>query len=112
EYCPIGSTFGEKTSCSDCNIACSRDEFTLVDRMDASYRVMTDLFCRSYILDETPINTIAEVEDLKSFGVNSFRVEFRDETYEEVRKVISMARGEIAIDKSKYTTGLYRKGID
>ncbi|MGL5353449.1 MAG: DUF3656 domain-containing U32 family peptidase, partial [Clostridium sp.] len=112
EYCPIGSTFGEKTSCSDCNIACSRDEFKLVDRMDAEYRVMTDLYCRSYILDETPVNTIAEVEDLKSFGVNSFRVEFRDETFGEVKKVVGMVRGEEEIDKKLYTTGLYRRGIE
>lgn len=112
EYCPIGSTFGEKTSCKDCNIACSRDEFTLTDRMDAKYRVMTDLYCRSYILDETPINTIAEMDDLKSFGVNSFRVEFRDETYSEVKKVIGMLKGEVEINKELYTTGLYRRGID
>lgn len=112
EYCPIGSTFGEKTSCKECNIACSKDEFTLVDRMDAKYRVMTDLYCRSYILDETPINTIAEVDDLKSFGVNSFRVEFRDETYEEVKTVVGMVKGEVEIDKKLYTTGLYRRGIE
>lgn len=112
EYCPIGSTFGEKTSCRDCNIACSRDEFTLTDRMDAKYRVMTDLYCRSYILDETPINTIAEMDDLKSFGVNSFRVEFRDETYEEVKNVIGMLKGEVEINKDLYTTGMYRRGIE
>lgn len=112
EYCPIGSTFGEKTSCKECNIACSRDEFTLTDRMDAKYRVMTDLYCRSYILDEMPINTIAEIDDLKSFGVNSFRVEFRDETYDEVKKVIGMVNGEVEINKELYTTGLYRRGIE
>ena len=112
EYCPIGSTFGEKSSCKDCNIACSKDEFVLIDRMNEKFRVMTDLYCRSYILNPNPINTIPEVEELKSFGVNSFRVEFRDETYDEVKKVIGMVKGEEEIDSSLYTKGHYRRGIE
>jgi len=112
EYCPIGSTFGEKSSCKDCNIACSKDEFVLIDRMNEKFRVMTDLYCRSYILNPTPINTIAEVDELKSFGVNSFRVEFRDETYEEVKRVIGMVKGMEKIDNSIYTKGHYRRGIE
>ena len=112
EYCPIGSTFGEKSSCKDCNIACSKDEFVLIDRMNEKFRVMTDLYCRSYILNPAPINTIAEVDELKSFGVNSFRVEFRDETYEEVKRVIGMVKGREEIDNSIYTKGHYRRGIE
>ncbi len=68
EYCPIGSTFGGKSSCKDCNIACSKDEFVLIDRMNEKFRVMTDIYCRSYILNSLPINIIEEVDELKSFG--------------------------------------------
>ena len=112
EYCPIGSTFGEKSSNKDCNLACTRDSFTLVDRMKEKFRVMTDIFCRSYIINPYPLNLIDEMDDLKSLGVNSFRVEFRDESYLEVKKVIKMINKEIEINNSEYTKGHYRRGIE
>ncbi|WP_195428409.1 U32 family peptidase [Clostridium sp. D46t1_190503_E9] len=112
EYCPIGSTFGEKSSCSDCNLACTRDEFTLIDRMNEKFRVMTDIFCRSYILNPHPLNLIEEKEDLKNLGVNSFRVEFRDESSNEVKKVLRMIRGEEKVNTNNYTKGHYRRGIE
>ena len=112
EYCPIGSTFGEKSSNKDCNLACTRDSFTLVDRMKEKFRVMTDIFCRSYIINPYPLNLIDEMDDLKSLGVNSFRVEFRDESYLEVKKVIKMINREIEINNSEYTKGHYRRGIE
>jgi len=112
EYCPIGSTFGGRSSCSECNLACTRDDFTLIDRMNEKFRVMTDVFCRSYILNSYPLNLIEEKEDLIKLGVNSFRVEFRDESKNEVKNVIKMIRNEIEIDNNKYTKGHYRRGIE
>lgn len=112
EYCPIGSTFGEKSSCKDCNLACTRDEFTLVDRMNEKFRVMTDIFCRSYILNPNPLNLIEEKEELKGIGVNSFRVEFRDESPNEVKKVLKMIRGEEKVNTKNYTKGHYKRGIE
>lgn len=112
EYCPIGSTFGEKSSYSDCNLACTRDEFTLIDRMNEKFRVMTDIFCRSYILNPHPLNLIEEKDDLKNLGVNSFRVEFRDESSNEVKKVLRMIRGEEKVNTNNYTKGHYRRGIE
>ena len=112
EYCPIGSTFGEKSSNKDCNLACTRDSFTLVDRMKDKFRVMTDIFCRSYIINPYPLNLIDEMDDLKSLGVNSFRVEFRDESYNDVKKVIKMINKEIEINNNEYTKGHFRRGIE
>lgn len=112
EYCPIGSTFGEKSSCKDCNLACTRDEFTLIDRMNEKFRVMTDIFCRSYILNPYPLNLIEEKDDLKNLGINSFRVEFRDENSNEVKKVLRMIRGEEKVNTNTYTKGHYRRGIE
>ena len=112
EYCPIGSTFGEKSSCKDCNLACTRDKFTLIDRMNEKFRVMTDIFCRSYILNPKPLNLIEEKKDLTNIGVNSFRVEFRDENYNEVKKVLKMIKGEEKVNSNNYTKGHYRRGIE
>lgn len=112
EYCPIGSTFGGRSSCSECNLACTRDDFSLTDRMNEKFRIMTDIFCRSYILNSHPLNLIEEKEELASLGVNSFRVEFRDESKNEVKNIIRMIRNEIKIDNNKYTKGHYRRGIE
>lgn len=112
EYCPVGSTFGGKSSCTECNLACTRDEFTLTDRMKEKFRVMTDIFCRSYILNSQPLNLIEEKEELQKLGVKSFRVEFRDESKKDVKNVIKMIRNEIEIDSKKYTKGHYRRGIE
>ena len=112
EYCPIGSTFGEKSACKDCNLACTRDKFTLIDRMNEKFRVMTDVFCRSYILNPKPLNLIEEKDDLRNLGVNSFRVEFRDENYKEVKKVLKMISGEEKVNTNEYTKGHYRRGIE
>ncbi|AYE35566.1 DUF3656 domain-containing U32 family peptidase [Clostridium septicum] len=112
EHCPIGSNFGEKSAINDCNLACTRDEFTLIDRINEKFRVMTDIFCRSYILNPVPLNMIDEIDDLKNIGVNSFRVEFRDEDYNEVKNVINMVNGNKDIDNKIYTKGHYRRGIE
>ena len=39
EYCPIGSTFGGKASKKECNGACMKDKFKLIDRMNESFSV-------------------------------------------------------------------------
>lgn len=112
EYCPIGSTFGEKSCDKDCNLACTRDKFILIDRMNEKFRVMTDVFCRSYILNSNPLNLIEEKEDLKALGVTSFRIEFKDESSLEVKKVIKMLEGTEDINSNEYTKGHYRRGIE
>ena len=66
EYCPIGSTFGGRSKDSGCNGICSKDKFKLIDRVNEELRVMTDLYCRSYILNPVPLNIIDEIEELKA----------------------------------------------
>ena len=112
EYCPIGSTFGGRKTNVECNAICTRDKFTLIDRVNERNRVMTDLFCRSYILNPVPLNLFDEINTLKEIGIKTFRFDFRDESYEEVKKVITMYRNNESYDKSKYTKGQFRRGIE
>lgn len=112
EYCPIGSTFGGRKTNVDCNAICTRDKFTLIDRVNEKNRVMTDLFCRSYILNPVPLNLFDELSTLKEIGIKTFRFDFRDESYDEVKKVIDMYKGNKNYDKSKYTKGQFRRGIE
>ena len=112
EYCPIGSTFGGRKTNVECNAICTRDKFTLIDRVNEKNRVMTDLFCRSYILNPVPLNLFDEISMLKEMGIKTFRFDFRDENYEEVKKVINMYKNNESYDKSNYTKGLFRRGIE
>lgn len=112
EYCPIGSTFGGRTKDSGCNGICSKDKFKLIDRVNEELRVMTDLYCRSYILNPVPLNIIDEIEELKGFGITTFRFDFRDETYKEVKNVISILKNGDDFDSKEYTKGHYRRGVE
>ncbi|MBQ5695954.1 MAG: U32 family peptidase [Clostridium sp.] len=112
EYCPIGSTFGGRKTNVNCNAICTRDRFTLIDRVNERNRVMTDLFCRSYILNPVPLNLFDEVNNLKEIGIKTFRFDFRDESYEDVIKVLNMYRNSEDYDRSNYTKGQFRRGIE
>lgn len=112
EYCPIGSTFGEKDSNKECNRACERDTFTLIDRMNEKLSIMTDVFCRSHILNALPTNLIEEISDLKDIGIKCLRIDFTDESKEEVRKIINEFNGKSLIDNKNYTKGHYRRGVE
>ena len=92
EYCPIGSSFGGKCKDKDCNGACMKDSFTLIDRMNEGFKVMTDKYCRSHILNSIPLNLIDEIKDLKAIGINDFRVDFKDEDENEVMEILKEIR--------------------
>ena len=108
EYCPIGSTFGGKTSTTKCNMACMYNKFSLIDRVNEKSRVMTDVFCRSYILNHKPINLIEQISELESMGIRYFRYDFRDESYEEVKDILVNK----VFDNSMFTKGHYRRGVE
>lgn len=112
EYCPIGSTFGGKNKSKECNKACLRDEFTLVDKTNEGFRVMTDKYCRSHILNSTPLNLIEEMNELKTMGIKTFRVDFKDESASEVSKVINMVNNRRESGGKDYTKGHYRRGVE
>lgn len=112
EYCPVGSTFGNKSSKKDCNGACMKDNFTLIDRMNEKFRVLCDNHCRSHILNSLPINLIEEVKELESFGIFNFRVDFMDESYDEVREILTQIDTGKKNENIIYTKGHYRRGVE
>lgn len=112
EYCPIGSTFGGKCTDRECNKACTRDRFTLVDEMNEGFRVMTDVFCRSHILNGVALNLIGEKEELKNMGISTFRIDFKDESRDDIIKVLDMLRNKTEIETKHYTKGCYKRGVE
>ncbi|HEX9025831.1 MAG TPA: U32 family peptidase, partial [Clostridium sp.] len=112
EYCPIGSTFGSKSSKKECNGACMKDNFKLIDRMNESFSVLADNNCRSHILNSVATNLIEQVEELKSFNITNFRVDFKDESYEEVNDILNQIAFGKKNENKKYTQGHYRRGVE
>ena len=112
EYCPIGSTFGGKASKKECNGACMKDNFILIDRMNESFSVLADNNCRSHILNSVATNLIEQVEELKSFNITNFRVDFNNESYEEVNDILNQIAKGKKNENKKYTQGHYRRGVE
>jgi len=112
EYCPIGSTFGNKASKKECNGACIKDNFKLIDRMNESFSVLADNNCRSHILNSLPTNLIEQIDELKAFNITNFRVDFNNESYEEVTDVLNQIAHSKKNENKKYTQGHYRRGVE
>ncbi|HCL4448235.1 TPA: U32 family peptidase [Clostridium botulinum] len=113
EYCPIGSTFGGKNSYSTCNKACEKGIYTLKDRMSVKFPVKTDIFCRSHIYNNSDINLIGNIEELRTFGINSFRLDFLEENYEEIEYILKSLKEENwKRDFKNYTRGHYKRGVE
>ncbi|MDG5854349.1 U32 family peptidase [Clostridium beijerinckii] len=112
EYCPMGSTFGNKSSKKECSGVCMKDNFKLIDRMNESFTVLGDNSCRSYILNSISTNLIDEMEELKSFNISNFRVDFKDESYDEVKDVLNQITRKAKNENNKYTKGHYKRGVE
>ncbi|NSB16734.1 U32 family peptidase [Clostridium beijerinckii] len=112
EHCPMGSTFGNKSSKKECSGVCMKDNFKLIDRMNESFTVLGDNSCRSYILNSIATNLIDEMEELKSFNISNFRVDFKDESYDEVKDVLNQIARKAKNENNKYTKGHYKRGVE
>ena len=111
EYCPIGSTFGGKNTLNACSNECTRSTFILKDRVGQNNTIKTDIFCRSHIFNTVAINLISEIEDIKSMGIENFRIDLIDESYEESLNVIDAIKNKKRLVGS-YTKGHYRRGVE
>lgn len=112
EYCPIGCVFGGNEVKKKCKSICEGNKYTLVDRTNEEFLVLTDKFCRSYIYNSKPINLINNISDLEKFDVG-YRMDFIDENYEETKNVlISYLNNKWEGSFSNYTRGHYKRGVE
>ncbi|AKA71893.1 U32 family peptidase [Clostridium scatologenes] len=113
EYCVVGSTFGNKGVVQNCNRACEKGTFYLKDRMGAHFTVNTDKYCRCHIYNSVPTNLIDNIDELEKAGINNYRIDFIDETYDEVNNVLKCVKQKEWIgDFSKFTRGHYKRGVE
>lgn len=112
EYCPVGASLGGMTRETPCNEVCMTAKFSLKDRMGEEFPVMTDIFCRSYIMNGKPKNLLDTTKDLKSIGFNSFRVDLTLEDYEESLVILKAFLSEQALTLDAFNRGHYKRGVE
>lgn len=113
QYCPIGSVMGGMSSDKKCNGKCKSGSFVIKDRTGAEFPIITDNFCRSHIYNSVSSNLIPNLDSLKKIGIKYFRIDFIDENYEEVCKVLkSFNEGIWQGEFNNYTRGHFRRGVE
>lgn len=112
EYCPVGAAVGGMTREVPCNEACMKESYRLKDRMGEEFPVMTDIFCRSYIMNGKPKNLLDSTKDLEHIGIRSLRIDLTTESAEEAREVLhAFLHGE-ALELLSFNRGHYKRGVE
>ncbi|HOM02885.1 MAG TPA: DUF3656 domain-containing protein [Acetivibrio sp.] len=127
EYCPVGSIKGNFGKNSKCNMACKDKNFYLEDRMNMKFPVLCDrIDCRSTIFNAKVLLLSDTVDRIKTSGVDMIRLNFTDESPNEVRDIIRMHsdilnEGSKALDSYKelidkikdrgFTKGHFPRGV-
>ncbi len=127
EYCPVGSIAGGFDSKTKCSSACEKGIYYLKDRIGAQFPVMCDrLDCRSTVFNSNVLLLEENIGKIKEAGVDIIRLNFTDETADEMRAIVNMHRdlvdlGKKALDshrelidrikKAGFTKGHYFRGV-
>lgn len=113
EHCPIGSAFGGRTSKSPCKCECTKGSYFLKDRIGKSFKVLTDIYCRSHIYNSSTLNLIGNLHELDALSIDGYRLDFIDETYEQARTVLeSLSSRKLSVDFTNYTRGHFKRGVE
>jgi len=111
EYCPIGSVLGGFDVQTECNAACNKGEYYLKDRIGAKFPVMCDrIDCRSTIFNSNVLLLEDSIDKIKTSDVDIIRLNFTDETADEMTKIVNMHRD--LIDVEKKALDIHRDLID
>ena len=75
----------------DGHIACGKCKTSdnyIEDMHGHHFPLLTDIKCNNYIYSKEPVNIIHKIDKLKSIGINGFRLDFIDETPEEIHSIL------------------------
>lgn len=86
KYCILSTHINKDEKCCVCK---NNTEYYLVDRKDKKYKILTDNLCNNIIMSSKKINLISNIDYYKKLGINNFRFQFLDETYDEVISIIN-----------------------
>ncbi|MEK3838564.1 DUF3656 domain-containing U32 family peptidase [Paenibacillus sp. FSL R7-0128] len=100
EHCVYCTFMSEGTDYTNCGRPCEEQRASLQDRIGMSHPVRVDEGCRNTVYNAVEQSGAEYLNHFRELGVASFRVEFLEETPEQVAEVISLysraLRGEIS----------------
>ena len=100
EHCVFCAFLSSGKDYHDCGRPCDKHEVKLKDRVGAEHPLKADAGCRNTVFNARAQTGAEFVERLLALGVTNFRVEFLNETPEEVARTIAkyrqLLRGEIS----------------
>jgi len=90
KYCPLNTIVNKDKICRVCQ---NDNKYYLKDRNNKLYRLENNKDTHStVILNCNKTNLIDKIDELKKYGVTNFRIEFLDETKEEVKEIIERVK--------------------
>ncbi|MGB9626489.1 MAG: DUF3656 domain-containing U32 family peptidase, partial [Phycisphaerae bacterium] len=98
EHCLFAARLSRGNDCTDCGRPCERHQLALRDRLGVDHPVLTDAGGRNTIFSATAQSMARRLPAMRSAGLSHFRVEFVNESPEDVRLVMDscMQSGEEA----------------
>ncbi len=71
-----------------CNLCKSDNKYYLIDRKNERYQIIRDELCNNILISSRKLNLIDNLNYYKNLGINHFRLQFYDENYNEVKKIL------------------------
>jgi putative protease len=99
EHCVFCAFLSTGTDYTNCGRPCEKQEVKLKDRVGSEHVLKADVGCRNTVFNGTAQTGAEYVQRLIELGLSHFRIEFVNETPEQVRKTINcynqLLQGEI-----------------
>ena len=73
---------------NNCSLCKTNNKYYLVDRKNEKYQIFNDKLCNNILLSSKKINLINKIYFYKNIGINHFRLQFYNETYDEIKKLL------------------------
>lgn len=100
EHCVYCTFLSEGTDYTNCGRPCEQHRVSLKDRVGFSHPVRVDEGCRNTVYNAIEQSGAEYLPEFQGLGVRTYRVEFLEETPEQVRRVLSLyeqaLRGEVS----------------
>ena len=86
KYCILKTHANNKETCDSCK---GTNKYYLLDRKNEKYRILTDNLCNNIIMSSKKINILNKIGEYKELGINNFRLQFLEESYDDVLKILN-----------------------
>lgn len=90
EHCVYCTFLSEGTDFTNCGRPCEKSRISLEDRVGFKHPVRVDVGCRNTVYNAIEQSGAEYIPAFKELGISHFRIEFLEETKDEVKKVVSL----------------------